>query len=250
MASVATALLVAETASAQDKVSNTGDIGVRAKGTLIVSADRMFGFTSWSARAEQDVPAVGTVVNKSSYTQFGLLWGGGVSGTVNPFAAPRISVDYTVIDGLTIGGSLGFLSDGTKTSGESRGVTSEKDGPTTSGFVFAPRVGYILGFGQNFGLWLRGGITYWTYSSSTDNANGAGVITTDKVSVNGFALNLEPTFVISPVDHFGFYVGGVLDLPLSGKFKDERITPGRTDSTETTYKILNLGLTTGLMGWL
>src|SRR5438132_373588 len=84
---IALPLLVASNASAQDKAV-TGDIGMRAKGTLIISADRMFGFSSWSAKSTTDVPGGGTNTNTESFTQFGLLWGGGsasgTSGLINP----------------------------------------------------------------------------------------------------------------------------------------------------------------------
>jgi len=258
LGSVAASLFIAAPALAADAAA-TGAFGMAKQGNLIVSADRMFGLSFWNSKATDepdpgDPPGAPKRITKESYTQFGLLWGGGPAFTnINPYNIPRASIDYTVIDGLTVGGSLGFLTASSKREDSTNPATTSisRDGPTYTNFVFAPRVGYILGFGPNLGLWLRGGLTYYYGSASSESVSGTGAVTKTKASVNGFALNLEPTFVISPVDHFGFYVGGVIDIPLTGTQKRETTGPtGATLTTEDGLTFFNAGVLFGFMGWL
>jgi hypothetical protein len=160
----------------------------------------------------------------------------------NPYTTPRFSVDYAVIDHLTLGGSIGFMtsSGSTDDKNTATGVTRSQDHDSASAFVLTPRVGYYLPFDM-FGLWLRGGFTFY-HLSDTPPAGAPGATTG-----NGFAIDLEPTFVINVTKGFGLYAGVVCDIPLSGSQSTDL---GGGTSVSADYKLFNFGITTGMMGYL
>jgi hypothetical protein len=225
------ALFVSNGAQAQDKFGSQGQ--------MVFSADRLFGVSANSTTIKQEANGQTTETTNST-TGISLLWGNNAAGdnSVPVSAIPRLSFDYFVIDGLTVGGSLGYYtSSGTTKSG---GVSS--DLPNTSGFAFAPRVGYALMFTDMIGFWPRGGLTYWQGKSETVGTNKT------TTTISGFDVNIEVPFVISPTPHFAFTVGPLLDLGLSGSYKQE--SGGQTLSPEPSIKHTNIGLVAGILGYL
>lgn len=235
--------LASNVAFAQDPAPAGAGIG--SAGNLIVSAERMFGVAFTSEKSEQTVGGV-TTTQTNSDTGFGLLWN---PGTSTPYNVPRVGVDYTVIDGLTVGGSLGFYTQSSKTKQEQGGASQEQDGPSLTALLFAPRVGYMLQFGDTMGLWLRGGVTYYNISSESESTVGANTVKNEN-GINGLALSLDPAFVITPVSHFGFFAGAMIDFGLTGKSKSESTSGGTTTSTEVDQKFNNFGINFGLLGYL
>lgn len=206
-------------------------------GTIYIGAERMFGL---SFNHEKREPAGGTVTN--SHTDIGLLWNPGLN---SPYTIPRMGIDFAVIDNLTVGAGLGFWTSSSSTKTETGGTTVDQDGDTTTAVLFSPRVGYMIGLSDRLGIWLRGGFTYFSISSSSPERNG----TKTTSSSNGLAFSLDPIFVVSPVEHFGFFGGLMVDLPLSGKVKGETTTGGSTTTNETDTKFQNIGLNFGILGY-
>lgn len=218
------------------------------KGQFAISGDRIFGIHY----THESLPnnAAGQEQSISS-TQFSLLGqipslplanvgGLGVVGAigVNPYSVPRISFDYLVIDGLTIGGSLIYAH--TSNSFKSGNVSTDYSGNM---FGISPRVGYAYMFSEAVGIWPRGGFTY--YYQNADLGGG------DKDSMDGFALNLDAPFIISPIDQFAFLVGPALDIGLAGSSKVTRnVGPLGTQTVESDLTLLGFGLYAGLMGWI
>jgi hypothetical protein len=214
-----------------------------AQGQIILSADRLFGLSVWSLKVEGDNGTSAT----TSGTAVNLLWGSD-SDVSGPYATPRLGFDFAVAQSITIGGSIGFLSRSGTRESEGGGTTVSQDEPSKSGFAFAPRFGYILGINPTISIWFRGGITY--FSSKTESKETAGGSTqTTTVTVDGFALNLEPQLVITPAPHFGLTLGPVGDIPLSGNAKVEN-SGFANSSQERSTKITNFGLTFGLLGYI
>ena len=238
--------LASSAALAQETAPADG--GIASAGNLIVSAERLFGFSVAQDKTEQTVGNT-TVTQTDSQTGYGLLWNPGAIS--NPYLVPRVGIDYTVIDGLTVGGSLGFYTQSSSTKSESGGQTTDRDGPSLTALMFAPRVGYILQFGDSMGLWLRGGVTYYNVSSERESPapGGTGTVKTEN-STSGLALSLDPAFVITPVKHFGFFAGAMLDFGLSGTAKSEQSSGGTTQSQEIDQKFNNFGINFGLLGYL
>ena len=198
------------------------------QGAFILSADRLFGVSNFSATTSQN-GRDSTV----SGTQANFLWGSSSVPNVggNPYTTPRLSFDYAIVDGVTIGGSVGYALVNGKT--ESNGQSADQ--PTTGTLTAMARGGYVIPIAGRHGIWLRGGFTYFDVSTSTPAVNGS----TQKSSLNGFALSLEPTFVFSPIEHVGFTGGIVVDIPLAGSQDN--------GGNSVTTKVTNYGALLGVL---
>lgn len=230
--------------------------GMAERGHLYISAERMFG-VSWTKYSTERTETVGgasvTTTSSSSNTTIGLLWNNNTSSTGVPsvYLVPRVGVDFTVIDGLTVGGSIGYFHtsgsyDSERKSGSVTQTTSG-DTATVSGFLFAPRVGYILPLGGSIGLWLRGGLSYYSVSAKDPPATNGDEETN---SLSGLSLNLDPQFVVTPVEHFFFTAGLSADVPLTGNYENKQTNGGATVTTSYDAKFTHVGLTMGVGGYL
>jgi hypothetical protein len=193
---------------------------------LIVGVERAFGLYFWSKKAGLEVGGS----SKESGTAINLLAGSdnNVPGT---FATPRLAFDFTVVRNVTVGASFGYThrsssSQSTDAAGTEYPSTTA---PGQSSLAFGLRGGYTLGLTKMLTFWPRLGFTYYT----GDVGGGA--------SINGLLINVEPTLVVSPVNHLGFTVSAIGDLPLSGKIKQPS---GSFDNT-----MMNFGLAIGMIGY-
>lgn len=239
------ALLVAGSAQAQ----NFG-----SRGQMAFSADRLFGVYGYKASTSYtgNAPAGGEYEDSQSGTHVNLLWGNSSVANfgINPYMMPRLSFDYFVIDGLSVGGSIGYATMGGETKPEKRpaGVAlgESEDLPDSNLFAFAPRVGYAYMFNDIIGIWPRGGITYARIHSEAQQG-GAKYEVTNKV----FSLDIEAMLVIVPKEHFAFVVGPVLDLGLTGSSKTEA-TPAPNNvpaDWDQDVKLHTYGLAAGMLGY-
>ena len=190
-----------------------------SKGTAAFSADRMFGFGVSHVSIDPEAPGAPDV--DDDVTHFTFAWRG--RGSPTPFDVPRLGFDYYIIDGLSLGGSIGYAS---YSSDEDPGLFGEY-----SDFIFAPRIGYTWMFSRVVGFWLRGGLTYHATSVEGDDGDESGL-----------AFTAEPTFVFAVTPHFGFTAGVNADFDLVGS-RDE----GDFDS-DVHYR--SIGIQLGLLGWL
>jgi hypothetical protein len=212
-----------------------------AQGQVIVSADRLFGLSFWSAKTDHD----NNVSVTSSGTAFNLLWGD-TQDIIGPYSVPRAGVDFAVANSITLGGSAAFVSHSGKDELAQTGMTASADRPTITAFALAPRFGYILGVNQTIAFWFKGGLTFFSSKSETTTMAGA-TSTTSTGTLSGFSLNIEPELVILPVPHFGFTVGGLADIGLSGNLHEENSGATALASDHST-KINNFGITFGILG--
>lgn len=180
------------------------------KGTMVFSADRLFGVTATHVSWEE-----GPFEADNDWTAIGFL----SRSPASVFDLPRVGFDYLVIDHLSVGGSIAFYT------------TDPDQGPDYSGFLLSPRVGYLVELGRVVGIWPRGGFTF----------HSGEVGGTDE---NGFALTLECPFTFSPTKHFAFHVGPTFDIDMFGK--REGGGPGGVD-VDQNYRVF--GLNAGLLGW-
>lgn len=204
--------LLASLALSLPVVAHAQELG--NKGDFVISADRLLGITSTKRNLDQPVG------NDNSWTAVNFGWR--ASPDASPFDVPRLGFDYLVIDHLSLGGSLGYLS------------VDPDNGPTVSGFLFSPRIGYLYSFGRVVGIWPRGGFTYHTFS--VDN----------NLDDKGFALNLECPFTFSPTSHFAFHVGPTFDIDMFG----DRTLHGGPIDTKGDLSWRAVGLNAGILGWL
>jgi hypothetical protein len=166
-----------------------------------------------------------------------------VNGVFSNYSFARVGVDFFPIDGLSVGAAVGVFSVSTSSKVEGGGMTQEQDGPTLSGFVLAPRVGYGYMFIDMVGIWPRLGITYVkagsSFESPVTNARG-------ESSSNRLALSLDVPLVIVPATHAVITIAPTLDLGLSGGNKSSQTVGGVTMEQEEDAKATDIGLQAGL----
>jgi hypothetical protein len=106
------------------------------------------------------------------------------------YTMPRLGIDFFIIDGLSLGGSVVIWA------GDDDRVDGDDD---FGGIMFEPRVGYAINFSDSFGIWPRGGLTIWNIED-----------------FDGMALTAEAMFYGIPGDQWGFLFGPTLDIELVG----------------------------------
>lgn len=230
-----------------------GDEEFGKQGQFILSADRLmpfFAYTNERTTLEQNNQKDTTSTSNAS---MGILFGRSTNANI-PYTVPRVGFDYTVIDHLTLGGNLiaifgfgGSVTGTRETPGQT--VTTTQDSPTITGFGVEPRVGYIFDLSSVFYIWLRGGFSFYTLSAKSTQTNNNGVVTTDTTSRSVFGLDLEPTLVISPINHFGITIGLPVDIGFAGSQKREVQTGATTVTTDLSYSAFHFGINAGLLGY-
>jgi hypothetical protein len=213
--------------------SGLDNIGEEAQITFGV--DRVMGIAFDRATISPDQG--GDITYKA--TNIALFGNPGGGGQAPSMMIPRLSLDYFVAEGISVGGSLLYFTQSTETETDA----GSADGPTTSTFAISPRVGYAMAFDETFSLWPRAGITYFSSKSESDSATGTG---TDTRTVSGLDLTVEAMVGISPIENFAILVGPYVDLGLSGTAKDE---PAGGTSSEADAKLTSYGLAVGILGY-
>ncbi len=219
--------------------------GFGRSGTFVIGAERLMGFSQTTTKIKVDDPAVAREVD-SSQTSFYFLGsnpgasdlGGTPPSQGSPFVAPRIGFDYFVVDNVSVGGSVTYISD--SSSGDQTQGNQQTDLADIKSNVFSvsPRAGYALMFSETFGLWPRGGITYVSHKLEVNDTEISGTL---------LALSLEGNLVITPVPHAGFLIGPTLDFPFLGSGEAKA---GQNTTDLDTFKVTTFGLQAGLFIWL
>ena len=176
-------------------------------GDLAISAERLFGFYMGEVERDPDgpLPAI-----ERDFSNFSLLW----NFNLSYLNQPRLSLDYFVIDGFSIGGAFGVF------------VAKLEDDDVT-GFLFEGRFGYHLSLGRVAGFWPRGGLVYY-------NINPDGLM----VEQDQLALSLQAMFTLAPRNGWAFLLGPTIDFGITGKSGDD-------DFQEYT-----IGIAIGILGWV
>jgi hypothetical protein len=205
-------------------------------GTIMIGAERLFGLS-----LSRETTATNNGDNSTDNTTFTLLY----SASPNVHMTPRLTCDFVPIDGLTIGGGIGFGVGSLDDSRTRNSATTNTDGPTSTWIIISPRVGYVLGLSSLAKLWLRGGLTYFWMNTDFPSA-----IPNTSVSsrLTGLSLDLEPTLLLQPFTHLGFTASLLVNLPLTGSFTTDTTVGGTTTSTSVDRTIRNFGLAVGMVG--
>lgn len=214
---------------------------------------------SWSRVAQDDLPPLPAGVSNSSttttQTSFSFFWGSTGPAAIPEvfYAVPRVGFDYTILPNVTIGGDIGlFFTTGNSSSQETdntngSSVTTSVDNGGLFVFGIAPRAGYILRLNDMFAFWLRGGLSFYTETASTaKRADGS----YSHDNTDQFALDLEPQFVFTPVQHFGLTATLDGDIPLAGQHAHTDFGGnGGSAEASASSSVAFFGLTLGMLGY-
>lgn len=184
------------------------------QGQFAITAENVFGYRSQTVTFH--TPG-GNVHDTTSSFGFGFDTQGAYAG-----------FHYFLIHGLSLGGTVGYESRGGE---EVCGAGNYCDKPNGSTFVLMPRVGYALMLNDLLGFWFRGGPGYVKNTQHTDRDHSDA-----KDSTSFWTLGVDAFFVVTPIDHVGFYVGPSYDFSFSGTAEstDWRNGPGGTGQYVTT----------------
>ena len=111
-------------------------------------------------------------------------------------------------------------------------------GPDGWTLAIQPKVGYALMLNDVLGFWFRGGLGY-VRDSTTDAGGG-------KQATNLWLLSADALLVVSPFQHFAFYVGPQANLSLTGS---QVITGGNGAEQSWSSSFRSIGVGTGLIGY-
>jgi hypothetical protein len=234
------------TASAQatEDANGLGD-----KGQLILTVDRLMPVLSYSSQTVTSTAGGQSLEDNRTGTSMAFLLGREPSlGIVHTL--PRIAFDFTIIKRLTIGGAfaVAFGLGGRQETELGNNNTRNTKTPRTSIIGFAPRVGYVLPLARNFAFWPRAGFAIYAVSTKSDAVIGnqdAKITNSDTV----FSIDLDPQFVWTPIPHFFFHAGPLLNIPLGGSQSVETEIGNSSGTTKNDLSVFHFGLTAGLGGW-
>ena len=130
---------------------------------------------------------------------------------------PQVGGHYFIIPSLSLGATLGYEARVARSPSRlgNRGIVTQ-DTDNTSTFVFVPKVGYALMFNDVIGFWFRGGPGF--FRVGTTDATDTRIRDSDTF----WLLSLDAFFVVSPVQHVGFYVGPQADISFTGSAQPHR----------------------------
>lgn len=150
-------------------------------------------------------------------------------------ATPRAAFDYFVIDGLSVGGSIAYMSH------------APSGGPSLKTFLFSPRVGYAYAFDDTFSIWPRVAFIYSHQSFSLQQPTATGGTTSTSASSHFTQLSLEAMFGISPMKHVVFLAGPLVDIGLGGS--QSATDPITNTEASSSHKLTSFGLSAGLLAY-
>lgn len=237
-ASVLTALFASSASLAQAEGPSPAE-----SGTILLSVDRVFGLTS-STVTEKDSGGGATAEVTQSTAEFSLLGRSPMSAGGLLFSTPRLSLDFVVGPGITLGGGIGYTvvsqEAESKVTVNGSTATETDDGPSATGFLFAPRVGYLAVFGPYIGLWPKLGITYISVNSESSSGD-----TETSTGITGFSTDIP--LVIMPGPGVMLTVGLTLDTTLA--VSRETTSNSVTVEDESDRSVTEVGIQGGLAGF-
>jgi opacity protein-like surface antigen len=171
----------------------------------------------------------------------------GVGGvTPNPFAVPRLGLDFILPSNLTLGGAIGF----TRLSASTSSGSKSQDVGSVFLYTLTPRLGYRIALSEKVDLTPRAGLTFAGASASpSDSKNDA--------SIFAIAIGADAPVAFRMTDSFNLLVGVGIDYTVSATVSSTSTsttvtgtgTGGSTTSTSTKTDDLK-GSLFSMQAWL
>jgi hypothetical protein len=213
-------LLVAAPAAAQDEAAPP--VAGPAPHAAATPEPKVPGVSIALERVGGIAYAKGSVSDDNSSAESAVsVTGFGVGGaTPNPFAIPRVGVDFILPSNVTLGGAVGFSHISASTSEKSSsGTTRETDVGSVFLYTLTPRVGYRIPLSDRVDFTPRAGLTL--AGASVSPAEGD-----NKASIFAVAIGADAPFAFRLTDSFNLIAGAALDYTVSATVT--------TTSTSTT----------------
>ena len=230
-------LLVAAPAAAQDAVPAPGARRAGAPEAKVPSMSLAIERVGGIGYAR----AASTETNNDASVSLTALGIGGV--TLNPFAVPRVGLDFILPSNLTLGGAIGF----TRLSGSTSSGSKSQDVGSVFLYSLTPRVGYRIPLSDKIDLTPRVGLTFAGASGSLgDSKNDA--------SIFAIAISADAPLAFRLTDSFNILVGAGIDYTVSANVTTTSTTTvsgptGTTTSTSTQSEEVK-GSLFSLQAWL
>ncbi len=209
------------------------------KGQLAITAENLFALST--ERRAETAPTGGDNVNVTN--RFGILFSDRQDSVSSH--GPQVGGHFFVWPSISLGGTIGYESrGGSVTPAPVGGVQlATQSKPDAASFIFMPKIGYALMLTNTLGFWFRGGIGVFRLgvSNADDSRN--------KDSFTYWLLSGDALFVVTPAQHFGFYVGPQADFSISGSHGVTRVVGGVVTDVSYSASLRDLGIGTGLIGY-
>lgn len=178
--------------------------------------------------------------SKDGDTSASLLGVNAAGAVINPYAGPRLGLDFPVVAGLTLGGSIGLSYQSLSTES---GGSSDDIGSLTL-YALTPRLGYIAPLGESVSLVPRLGVTLMGAKLSPGSASAS-------ASVFATALDAELMLDTRISGPFRFLSAIGVDRTLSASVTvDSGSSNSKSSSSDIDGSLTSLHLWLGLGGHL
>jgi hypothetical protein len=160
-------------------------------------------------------------------------------GTVNPYALPRVGVDYVLKSGLTLGAALGVA----RWSASATSNSASSDVGSITLYTLTPRIGYRLALTPHIDFTPRLGGQIVGGSVS----NGAG---SADASVFSFGIGADAPFAFRITDSFHILAGPAIDVTLTASASASNGGSGSSSSSDIDASFWSLQGWLGMGGYL
>jgi hypothetical protein len=213
--------------------------GFGSPGQLLLTAENLFAFST-----ERRAEAFPTGDAVDTTNRLGLLYSDRQDSFLSPHG-PQVGGAYFFAPSMSIGGTIGYESRGGSNQPVPQPplapVTNSKD--STSTFIFIPRFGYALSMTPALSFYFRGGLG--VYHTGITNAVDSRI----SDSYTYWLLALDALLVITPVQHFGFYVGPQADISFAGSHSRSGLQMGQVVEGSQNISFRDIGIGAGLLGY-
>lgn len=230
----------AETSGAAGTGAAIDGASFHRSGRIVLGASRLMGLTIWKERLVVSAGGAEDQTTDSGVDVALLIAPGApsdITETFRPSSVPRVTADYFVSDGISVGGFLGYASrSGEREEAPSSGAAETSELPTRTLLLVGGRGGYFHPLSERLGVWGFAGLSYVSTSASQGD---------EELSVSAVYANLELDLAIAVVGSVRVLAGAFFDGTLTGSA--ERSDSGGSSSADVAYGEYTFGATTSLV---
>jgi outer membrane biosynthesis protein TonB len=208
-------------------------------GRLVLGAGRLMGLAIWKERMVVSGTG-GDSETTDSGTDIALLFApaasSDITGVVRPSSVPRLTLDYFIAEGISVGGFAGYASrSGEHEEAPAGGASSTEDLPSGSIIFLGGRGGYYRPLSDRLAFWGFAGLSY--VSTTTEAGD-------NELGVSAVYANLEADLALRVGGHAHILFGAFFDGTLTGSVTQKQ--GGQESTADVKYGEITFGLTAGM----